>query len=85
VRPAGRFAPVEVPFVQDPAMESQTIDGIYTVVIPVFDSKTKQIIGKRWFSPDYKIDIRRETQRTSTLTGRTIRIVKELSDIRVGL
>jgi hypothetical protein len=84
VQPAGRFAPFTEPFVQNPVMASETIDGLYTVVTPVFDSKTYRVIGKRWFSPDFNIDVRRETQRTSTVTGRTIRTVEEMSNIRVG-
>ncbi|HLI84736.1 MAG TPA: hypothetical protein VKV17_12500 [Bryobacteraceae bacterium] len=65
-------------------MESQTINGFYAVEVSVFDSKTRQVTGKRWFSPDLQIDIRRETERPSTITGKTVRTVEELSDVQVG-
>src|SRR5579875_3419046 len=78
------LAPDAVPFIQKPGMESQTINGIYVVGISITDGKTGQVVGKAWFSPDYKITVRTETERTSAVTGKTIRMVQEMSDIQIG-
>jgi hypothetical protein len=78
------FAPYAIPFKLKPGMETQTINGVNTVANPIFDGKTQQIIGKNWFSPDYKINIRNEST-TITPTGKTLRIVSEMSNVQVGV
>ncbi|HEY7390872.1 MAG TPA: hypothetical protein VH640_20315 [Bryobacteraceae bacterium] len=84
VMQGGPFAPYAIPFVEKPGMDSQTINGVFTVAIPVYDGNTKQIVGKTWFSPDYNVAIRIESEHTSTITGKTMRMVQEMSNVKIG-
>jgi hypothetical protein len=80
----GPLAPHEIPFVPKPGIESQTINGVYAVAIPNYDANNPgKVIGKAWFSPDYKLTVRSESEMT-TPNGKKIRVIMEMNNIRIG-
>ena len=75
----------EILFLAKPGMESQTINGVFAIATPMYDGNTpgKKLIGKSWYSPQYKIEVRSEFE-TVAPTGKTIRRVTEMSNIQIG-
>jgi hypothetical protein len=83
VHSEGPLAPYQIPFIPKTGAEAQTINGVYAVAVRNIDGNTGKEIGKAWISPEYKINVRTEFQATMP-TGKTIRQVTEMSNIKIG-